>query len=66
MITDIKIMTGVGNVTIEQRRSFCKRRRKHAMELLPDMRSNGTRDWRCTICDYVDTALEGFPPNKDA
>lgn len=66
LITDIKIMTGIGNVTIEQRRAFCERRGEHAMKLLPDTRSNGTRDWKCTICAYVDTAPAGFAPNKDA
>lgn len=66
ILSDIKIMTGIGATTPEQKRAYCKRRGKHRMELENDTRSNGTRDWKCTICGETTTATEGFPPNTDA
>ena len=65
ILTDIKIWTGIGETTIEQRRAFCRRRGKHQMVLQDDRRSNGTRDWKCTICEDTTTAPEGFLPNMD-
>ncbi|EKS9798946.1 hypothetical protein QDD76_004939 [Burkholderia cepacia] len=63
LISDIKVVTGIGRTTIEEKRAFCKERGKHTLEIQDDTRSDGTREWKCKYCGETRSAAEGFTPN---